>query len=711
MAEHESIIYELQVRGAGAAGSAVDALNRRFATLGQNLRMTSQAAAQAAAGSRLPFFQKSGRTMVGGISHLPSFIKAIYKDAGANGIERSHRIGFASASDALAARNKLRGANKNRVGAQIAHYMTDSGSSQMWSAMSDPYQAERDARGKHLSEEHIKALRILNRAQREESLRERQSESERRRIAGVDETKQVDGNSASDALAARNKLRGANKNRVGAQIAHYMMDRGSSRMWSAMSDPYQDERDARGKHLSEEHIRALRILNRERREQGIRERRSEKDINRMKYEGTTAIVPYVDKVAEAEAKARKEKEFAESQARWAAKRREILMEAKQRRKDILLSLGKWAAGPKMSRFLTAAGLGNNLAAVSGAVGLRALKWMMFDNPSNVFARDMKTYVSASRAGVSAGEASALGWASRVYGGDAKSASALLGNLVGDVQGALVGRGLGRLGDAALRYGLDITGSGMGGLATRKELLPRIANLLAEMNDQQKKGLADTLGLQEAEFMLLKDGWDNAKLRIDEANRNNPFNDPVYIKTMEEFQQSKTDLQTQWDKTTAEWAKSYGGWGTGFMNLGKKGLEWLSYIPKADAWLTDKTFYGLNTSYDATKNFFGNTLPTWASDGSAWVDKKVGDMFPEGWGAAPDTYTEHLRFPDATHGSYYNAPSMTITPTFNNTFNVSGNLDSSVVPEIGDSFKGEVMPNLGSRFLRYIPQTNLASPVR
>lgn len=612
MAEHESIIYELQVRGAGAAGSAVDALNRRFATLGQNLKMTSQAAAQAAAGSRLPFFQKSGRTMVGGISHLPASIKAIYKDAGANGTERSHKIGFAS---------------------------------------------------------------------------------------------------ASDALAARNKLRDANKNRVGAQIAHYMMDRGSSQMWSALSDPYEAERDARGKHLSAEHIKALRILNRERREQSLRERRSKKDINRMKYEGTTAIVPYVDKSAEAEAKARKEKEFAESQARWAAKRREILMEAKQRRKDILLSLGKWAAGPKMSRFLTATGLSGNLSAVGGSLALRGLKWLLYDNPSKTFARDMNTYVSASRAGVSASEASALGWASRVYGGDAKSASALFGNLVRDLQGALVGRGLGRLGDAALRYGLDITGSGPGGLPTLKELLPRIANLLAKMNDQQKAAFADTLGLQESEFMLLKDGWAKAKRRIDEANKNNPFNDPVYIKTMEQFQQSKTDLQTQWDKTSAELAKGYGGWLSGAMDWGKKGLEWLSYLPKVDHWMADKWWSGVSGAWvpdfwEQSKGFFGDAVPYYLQEGTKWVDQKVGELFPDGWGATPDTNVEHLRFPEASSGSYYNAPSMTITPTFNNTFNVNGNLDQSAVPELRDEFKGTTMP-----FFKTLPQTILSSPTR
>lgn len=595
--------------------------------------------------------------MVGGISHLPAAIKVIYRDAGSNGIERSHKIGFASASDALAARNKMRAANKGRVGAQIAHYMMDRGSSQLWSALSDPYEAERKENEKRLHKEHVRALRILNHERREKALREREQ---------------------TPLFAS----------------GEYALLR-------------RRERD--------------RIIN-ELREKGLY-----KEPEPHTYSRETTLVPYDYMGAElramlkerAEKKARKDKELAESHARWAAKRREILMEAQQRRKDILLSLGKWAAGPKMSRFLTATGLSGNLGAVGSAVGLRALKWLMFDNPSKVFARDMGTYVSASRAGVSAGEASALGWASRVYGGDAKSASALLGNLVGDVQGALVGRGLGRLGDAALRYGLDITGSGMGGLATRKELLPRIANLLAEMNDQQKKGLADTLGLQEAEFMLLKDGWDNAKLRIDEANRNNPFNDPVYIKTMEQFQQSKTDLQTQWDKTLAEFAKGYGGLVNGAMYLGRNGLEGLSYIPKVDHWMTDKWWSGVSGAWvpdfwKQGKTLLGDSVPFYLKEGTRWADQKVADMLPEGWGATPDTNVEHLRFPEASSGSYYNSPSMTITPTFNNTFNVNGNLDQSTVPELRDEFKGATMPFFTlpqMPFFGTLPQTFLSSPTR
>lgn len=96
----------------------------------------------------------------------------------------------------------------------------------------------------------------------------------------------------------------------------------------------------------------------------------------------------------------------------------------------------------------------------------------------------------------------------------RSAGSLAANITSTLQSMRVGGGGGNLMQAALMYGLNLGGSGRGGLATTNEMLKNIALTMERLTDEEKIHFAKLIGLTDQQYMAMKDGWE----RFEAQNR-------------------------------------------------------------------------------------------------------------------------------------------------------------------------------------------------
>lgn len=152
---------------------------------------------------------------------------------------------------------------------------------------------------------------------------------------------------------------------------------------------------------------------------------------------------------------------------------------------------------------------------------------------------------AQSAGVSVEAVMTLGNALKAYGGDAASASAVMGGLNQSLQDLRMGKG-GALQDAALLYGLDIRGSGEQGLATADEMLVNIAKRMESLNAQQQIDLGHRLGLDPSTIMLLQGGVKGLMTDMDKARKSNPF-DKEAIENAKKFALATIKMNQAFDQ--------------------------------------------------------------------------------------------------------------------------------------------------------------------
>jgi len=147
-----------------------------------------------------------------------------------------------------------------------------------------------------------------------------------------------------------------------------------------------------------------------------------------------------------------------------------------------------------------------------------------------------------------------GNALKSYGGDAVSASAMIGNLNQELQ-ELRMTGTSRLWEAARRYGMDFSGSGAQGLATADELLEKIAKRMETLNTQQQLDFGRQLGLDASTIMLLQEGASGLDSALASAERRTVFSDED-IENSRRFKEEMVELTASLEKLKAVYGRFY-----------------------------------------------------------------------------------------------------------------------------------------------------------
>jgi hypothetical protein len=152
---------------------------------------------------------------------------------------------------------------------------------------------------------------------------------------------------------------------------------------------------------------------------------------------------------------------------------------------------------------------------------------------------------SSRAGSSVEKIQQLGNALKSYGGNAASASAVMGDLNSSLQQMRMGQG-GKLQEAALLYGLDMTGSGEQGLATADEMLVNIAKRMEGLNTQQQLDFGKMLGLDDSTLMMVRGGLSGLTSDLEKGSKMKVFTSKD-IETFRSFQQALRQMKNGFEQ--------------------------------------------------------------------------------------------------------------------------------------------------------------------
>lgn len=108
-------------------------------------------------------------------------------------------------------------------------------------------------------------------------------------------------------------------------------------------------------------------------------------------------------------------------------------------------------------------------------------------------------------GLNNGELTQIGVAGVITGGSRESNYALMNKISSERAGLFWGGSGGSMMEAASRFGVDIRGSGEGGLATNKEYLRAIAARMSELSPSGKLALANAAGLNREQMWMVSHG--------------------------------------------------------------------------------------------------------------------------------------------------------------------------------------------------------------
>ena len=140
-------------------------------------------------------------------------------------------------------------------------------------------------------------------------------------------------------------------------------------------------------------------------------------------------------------------------------------------------------------------------------------WVMFNAPRQFFSAldgiakfNTELTTMSEMTGVSRGVLLELGKESEKFGGSTQSMANLMSRARRAMQSFRMGQGGGEFEQAAAMYGLDISGSGIGGLATAGEMTRNIVAALEALPDKDSKlGLKELLGISDADYQVFVQG--------------------------------------------------------------------------------------------------------------------------------------------------------------------------------------------------------------
>lgn len=177
---------------------------------------------------------------------------------------------------------------------------------------------------------------------------------------------------------------------------------------------------------------------------------------------------------------------------------------------------------------------------------------------------------------------AFGGALGAFGGDAQGAARLSGGIATTLGGMRFGQGGGRLTEMARQFGVNIMGSGYGGLATTQELLYRIADVMHSVNDSDKEMvayMAQQIGLSADQVRLFSQGSEAVRQQVDEMKRLTVFlNSPDAVKNAEEYSRLKAEGAVTKDIVEQKLAGNFGKW-------------WEGSLSNIEAWQAKGADYG------------------------------------------------------------------------------------------------------------------------
>lgn len=149
---------------------------------------------------------------------------------------------------------------------------------------------------------------------------------------------------------------------------------------------------------------------------------------------------------------------------------------------------------------------------------------------------------AQLSGTSAEAIEKLGIALKNYGGSASSASSVLGKLNKQMEDLKFGKG-GKLGQAAIRYGLDINAQ------TPEDMLRNIAKRMEGMGALQQVNMGRMLGLDDSTIMFLQQGLEGVNRELEKAGLLTVFSKED-IENTQKMQRAYREFQQQFEQVKA-----------------------------------------------------------------------------------------------------------------------------------------------------------------
>lgn len=215
--------------------------------------------------------------------------------------------------------------------------------------------------------------------------------------------------------------------------------------------------------------------------------------------------------------------------------------------------------------------------------------------------------------------SRMGWAGYIIGGKPEDNIALVQRIAQERASLLWGGDGGKYLSAARRFGVDISGSGRGGLATENEWLRNIAIRMMELDPEGKLALANEAGLSREQMWMVGNGvkyydWASSRRTLAQMAWGGLLGKDIYTDNFQkESQNFWTDFST-FMMTFKEFVGSIGEILLPIINLilaalyGIFGL--LNLVLKPIATLVGKIFSLLNISYWANKNMMESSIPNY-----------------------------------------------------------------------------------------------------
>lgn len=180
---------------------------------------------------------------------------------------------------------------------------------------------------------------------------------------------------------------------------------------------------------------------------------------------------------------------------------------------------------------------------------------------------------AKSAGVGAEMLQRYGTALQNYGGGMSSAASTLSNINQMMQDIRFGQDS-ALKNAAIRYGLDISGTGEGGLATAEEMLVEIAEKMELLNEQEQLDFGRKLGLDPAMIALMQTGVQNLTEELKNASKFSVFSKED-LELSQKFQRSLREFRLSLDKIWGVLSRAFLPILTKIMNGAAKFFNYLS----------------------------------------------------------------------------------------------------------------------------------------
>ena len=215
--------------------------------------------------------------------------------------------------------------------------------------------------------------------------------------------------------------------------------------------------------------------------------------------------------------------------------------------------------------------------------------------------------------------SRMGWAGYIMGGKPEDNIALVQRIAAERASLLWGGGGGKYLSVARRFGVDISGSGRGGLATENEWLRNIAIRMMELDSEGKLALANEAGLSREQMWMVSNGvryydWASSRRTLGQMAWGGMLGKDIYT---DNFQKESQSFWTDFGSFMMVFKEFIGSVGEILLPVINLILELLTgifgllnLVLKPIATLVGKIFSLLNISYWTNRNMMESSIPNY-----------------------------------------------------------------------------------------------------